>query len=140
MFVPPVCFSAAAASTARRAALASLPAGGWEPSTKVNESKSQVKRSQELHGSNTLYTLATLGAYLPGAHCIHWLRLESTHLLYYTVYTGYTWSLLTYILYYTVYTGYTWSPLTYCTTLYTLATLGVYLTGARENGVQYYLY
>jgi hypothetical protein len=33
-------------------------------------------------------------------HCVHWLHLEPTHLLYYT--------------------GYTWSPLTSSTTLATL--------------------
>jgi hypothetical protein len=62
---------------------------GWDPSAQSGGSKSeQVKHCMDLE------------------HCVHWLHLEPTHLLYYTVCTGYT-----------------WSPLTYCTTLSALATL-----------------
>jgi hypothetical protein len=105
-----------------------------------------------MYGSRTLSTLATLGAQSPPLlRCMRWLHLEPNHLLYYTVYTGYTWSPLTccttpyalatlgahsppllhcmrwlhleptHLLYYTVYTGYTWSPLT-CTRLLTYCT------------------
>jgi hypothetical protein len=56
-------------------------------------------------------------------HCVHWLHLEPTHLLYYTVYY---WLHLepTHLLYYTVCTGYTWSPLTFAAWRGKLGTVG----------------
>jgi hypothetical protein len=66
--------------------------GGWDPSAQSEGSKSeQVRQRMDLE------------------HCLHWLHLEPTHLIYYTVCTGYT-----------------RSPLTWYTTLSALATLGAH--------------
>jgi hypothetical protein len=83
----------------------SWAAGRWDPSGEsVNSESEQVRQCMDLE------------------HCLHWLHLEPTHLLYYT---GYTWSPLTYCTIHWLHlepthllycTGYTWSPLTCCTT------------------------
>jgi hypothetical protein len=53
-------------------------AGGWDPSAQSGGSMSeQVEECMDLE------------------HRLHWLHLEPTHLLYYTVCTDYTWSPLT---------------------------------------------
>jgi hypothetical protein len=57
--------------------------GGWDPSAQSEESKSEQARQC-----------------MDVEHCLHWLHLEPTPLLYYT--------------------GYTWSPLPSSTTLATL--------------------
>jgi hypothetical protein len=52
--------------------------GGRDPSAESDNSKSeQVEQCMDLE------------------HRLHWLHLDPTHLLYYTIRTGYTWSPLT---------------------------------------------